>query len=56
MLFGNHVEEFDKTAARLVSGHTSDQEIEVVPTLRVGADVPSRGVAGIPATRGGSTA
>jgi hypothetical protein len=53
MLFRNHVEELDKTAAKLRGGHTSDHDIEVVPTLHVGADVPSRGVAVIPATRGG---
>jgi hypothetical protein len=36
--------------------HTSDLGFEVVATLRVGADVPNRGVAVIPAaTRGGST-
>ena len=55
MLFCNHVEELDKTAAELRSGHTSDHDIEVVPALLVGADVPSRGVAVLPATRGGST-
>ena len=36
--------------------HTSDHGFEVVATLRVGADVPNRGVAVIPAfIRGGST-
>jgi hypothetical protein len=55
MLIGNHVERLDKTAARLSSAHASDQEIEVVPMLRVGADVPDRGAPVIPATRGGST-
>jgi hypothetical protein len=56
MLFRNHVEKLDKTAAKLRSGHTSDHDIEVVPTLLVGADVPGRGLAEIPATRGGCKA
>jgi hypothetical protein len=42
-----------KTALRRGS---SDQRVEAVPTPRVGADVPNRGVAVIPAsTRVGST-
>jgi len=56
MLFRNHIEELDKAAAKLRSGHPSDHDIEGVLMLLVGADVPSRGVAVIPATRGGSTA
>jgi hypothetical protein len=55
MLFRNHIEELDRTVATLRSGHPSDHDIEVVPTLRVGADVPSRGGAVIPAARGGGT-
>jgi hypothetical protein len=55
MLFGNHIEKLDKTAAKLRGGRTSDHEIEVVPTPRVGAEAPGRGVAVIPATRAGST-
>jgi hypothetical protein len=55
MLFRNHIEELDKTAARLRCAQTSDHEIEDVPTLRVGADARSRAVAVIPATRAGGT-
>jgi hypothetical protein len=54
MLFHNHVEDLDKTAAKHGRGHTSDDDIEVVPTLLIGADVPRCGAV-IPATRGGST-
>ena len=45
------------TKTALLRGcHASDHGFAVVPTLRVGADVPSRGVAATPApTRGGST-
>jgi hypothetical protein len=37
--------------------HASDHGFEAVPPLSIGADVPDRGAAAIPAfTRGGSTA
>jgi hypothetical protein len=87
MLFRNHIEELDQTAAELrglvVSAvtdsatraeisepqrasmktallggcHAGDHGFAAVPSPNVGADVPDRGVAVIPAfTRGGSTA
>jgi hypothetical protein len=56
MTFRNQVQALDTAAAKLTGGHKSDHEIDGVPTLRVGADTPGRGVELIPATRGGGTA
>jgi hypothetical protein len=56
MLFRNHLEALDTTAATLRCGHPSDHKINAVPTTRVGAEVPRRGVPVIPAKRAGSTA